>query len=299
MKVLITGGSGLLGSSLTQKLLSENIEVVHLTREKNSKNDVKNYLWNWGKNEIDERCFNGITHIIHLAGAGIAEKAWTQKRKNTIVKSRVLTARLLHSKIESLNIDLKAFISASAVGFYGAQVSEKEFNESDVSYEDFMGNCCKQWENAADLFVPISRVVKLRLGVILDKDFGALPRIARMIKNRIGSPLGTGRQYMPWIHIDDAVEIFYNAIRNNEYSGVYNAVSTENITNSILTKSVGRVLNRKIWLPNVPSFILRFLYGEMSDTILKGVKVSNKKIKNLGFKFKYNKIDEALKYIYS
>ena len=299
MKVLITGGSGLLGSSLTQKLLSENIEVVHLTREKNSKNDVKNYLWNWGKNEIDERCFNGITHIIHLAGAGIAEKAWTQKRKNTIVKSRVLTARLLHSKIESLNIDLKAFISASAVGFYGAQVSEKEFNESDVSYEDFMGNCCKQWENAADLFIPISRVVKLRLGVILDKDFGALPRIARMIKNRIGSPLGTGGQYMPWIHIDDAVEIFYKAIRNNEYSGVYNAVSTENITNSILTKSVGRVLNRKIWLPNVPSFILRFLYGEMSDTILKGVKVSNKKIKNLGFKFKYDKIDEALKYIYS
>ena len=299
MKILITGGSGLLGSSLTQKLLSENIDVVHLTREKNSKNDVKNYLWNWGKNEIDERCFNGITHIIHLAGAGIAEKAWTQKRKNTIVKSRVLTARLLHSKIESLNIDLKAFISASAVGFYGAQISEKEFNESDVSYEDFMGNCCKQWENAADLFIPISRVVKLRLGVILDKDFGALPRIARMIKNRIGSPLGKGSQYMPWIHIDDAVEIFYKAIRNNEYSGVYNAVSTENITNSILTKSVGKVLNRKIWLPNVPSFILRFLYGEMSDTILKGVKVSNKKIKNLGFKFKYNKIDEALKYIYS
>ena len=299
MKILITGGSGLLGSSLTQKLLSENIEVVHLTREKNSKNDVKNYLWNWEKNEIDEKCFNGITHIIHLAGAGIAEKAWTQKRKNTIVKSRVLTARLLHSKIVSLNIDLKAFISASAVGFYGAQVSEKEFNESDVSYEDFMGNCCKQWENAADLFIPISRVVKLRLGVILDKDFGALPRIARMIKNRIGSPLGKGSQYMPWIHIDDAVEIFYKAIRNNEYSGVYNAVSTENITNSILTKSVGKVLNRKIWLPNVPSFILRFLYGEMSDTILKGVKVSNKKIKNLGFKFKYNKIDEALKYIYS
>ena len=93
MKILITGGSGLLGSSLTQKLLSENIEVVHLTREKNSKNDVKNYLWNWGENEIDEKCFNGITHIIHLAGAGIAEKAWTQKRKNTIVKSRVLTGR--------------------------------------------------------------------------------------------------------------------------------------------------------------------------------------------------------------
>ena len=125
MKVLITGGSGLLGSSLTKKLVSEKIEVVHLTREKSSKNDVKNYIWDWRNKEIDERCFTGVTHIVHLAGAGIAEKAWTQKRKNTIVKSRVLTTRLLHSKIKSNNHKIKAFISASAVGYYGAQFSEK------------------------------------------------------------------------------------------------------------------------------------------------------------------------------
>ena len=298
MKVLITGGSGLLGSSLTKKLVSEKIEVVHLTREKSSKNDVKNYIWDWRNKDIDERCFNGVTHIVHLAGAGIAEKAWTQKRKNTIVKSRVLTTRLLHSKIKSKNHKIKAFISASAVGYYGAQFSEKVFIETDPSYEDFMGNCCKQWEKATDLFIPISRVVKLRLGVILDPNFGALPRIAGMIKNRLGSPLGTGKQYMPWIHIQDAVELFYQAIISEQFSGIYNAVSNDIVTNAELTHRIGKVLNRKIWLPNVPSFLLKFLYGEMSDTILRGVKVSNKKLKSTDFKFKYENLDQALKEIY-
>ena len=299
MKILITGGSGTLGSALTQKLLTNNIEVVHLTREKNSKNDVKNYLWDWSKNYIDENCLEGITHIVHLAGAGIAEKAWTKRRKNTIVKSRVLTARLLHSKIKSLNLNIATFISASAVGYYGAQISEKIFIESDNSYEDFIGNCCKQWENAADQFNPIARVIKFRLGVILDKNSGALLKIAKMVKNRIGSPLGSGKQYMPWIHLEDAVNLFYFAIMNNKIKGTFNAVSQEIITNKELTLKIGKVLNRKIWMPNVPSFILKFIYGELSDTILKGVKVSNEKIKSLNFKFKYEKVDEALKAIYS
>ena len=299
MKILITGGSGTLGSALTQKLLTNNIEVVHLTREKNSKNDVKNYIWDWSKNYIDENCLKGITHIVHLAGAGIAEKAWTKRRKNTIVKSRVLTARLLHSKINSLNLNIAAFISASAVGYYGAQISEKIFIESDNSFEDFMGNCCKQWENAADQFNPIARVIKFRLGVILDKNSGALLKIAKLVKNRIGSPLGSGKQYMPWIHLEDAVNLFYFAIMNNKIKGTFNAVSQEIITNKELTLKIGKVLNRKIWMPNVPSFILKFIYGELSDTILKGVKVSNDKIKSLNFKFKYEKVDEALKAIYS
>lgn len=298
MKILITGGSGTLGSALTQKLLKKNIEVVHLTREKNSKNDVKNYLWDWTKSEFDENSLRGVTHIIHLAGAGIADKAWTNSRKNTIVKSRVLTARLLLSKIKSLNINITTFISASAVGYYGAQISEKTFEENDEYYEDFIGNCCKQWENAADQFSAITRVSKFRLGVILDKNSGALLKIARMVKNRIGSPLGTGKQYMPWIHLEDAVNLFYFAIMNDEIKGTFNAVAEEIITNKDLTLKIGKVLNRKIWLPNVPSFILKFIYGEMSDTILKGVKVSNKKIKSLDYKFKYQKIDEALKAIY-
>ena len=215
MKILITGGSGLLGSALTKKLLKKNIEVVHLTRNKSSKNDVKNYLWNWKKNEIDENCFTGVTHIVHLAGAGIADKPWTQKRKEQIVKSRVLTTRLMLSKIIELNLPISAFIAASAVGIYGAQISEKIFNEEDEPFEDFLGNCCNQWEKSVDKFETMSRVVKLRLGVILDKKHGALPKITNMVKNGIGSPLGNGQQYMPWIHIDDAVDIFFTLTVNS------------------------------------------------------------------------------------
>ena len=299
MKILISGGSGLLGSALTKKLLKNNIEVVHLTRYKSSKNDVKNYLWNWEKNEIDENCFSGVTHIVHLAGAGIAEKAWTQKRKEQIVKSRVFTTRLLHSKTSELNLPISAFIAASAVGIYGGQISDKVFTEEDEPFEDFMGNCCEQWENSVDKFESKSKVVKLRLGVILDKNHGALPRIANMVKNGIGSPLGDGKQYMPWIHIKDAVNIFFESIVNEKISGTFNVVSSDYITNSELTNKIGEVFNKKIWLPNVPSFVLKFLYGEMSDTILKGVKVSNKKLEEIEVKLKYEKIEDALSEIYS
>jgi uncharacterized protein (TIGR01777 family) len=299
MKILITGGSGLLGSALTKKLLKKNIEVVHLTRNKSSKNNVKNYLWDWKKNEIDENCFTGVTHIVHLAGAGIADKPWTQKRKEQIVKSRVLTTRLMLSKIIELNLPISAFIAASAVGIYGAQISEKIFNEEDEPFEDFLGNCCNQWEKSVDKFETMSRVVKLRLGVILDKKHGALPKITNMVKNGIGSPLGNGQQYMPWIHIDDAVDIFFNSIVNDKIFGTFNAVSSDYITNSELTKKIGEFFNKKIWLPNVPSFVLKFLYGEMADTILKGVKVSNEKLKEIELKLKYEKIEEALYEIYS
>jgi uncharacterized protein (TIGR01777 family) len=205
----------------------------------------------------------------------------------------------MYSKITELNLPISAFIAASAVGIYGAQTSEKVFNEEDEPFEDFMGNCCKQWENSVNKFETMSRVVKLRLGVILDKNHGALPRIANMIKNGIGSPLGNGQQYMPWIHIEDAVNIFFNSIINEKISGIFNAVSSDFITNSELTKKIGEVFNKKIWLPNVPSFVLKFLYGEMSDTILKGVKVSNKKLKEIELKLKYEKIEDALSEIYS
>ena len=300
MKVLITGVSGLLGSALTKYLISKEIEVSHLTRTKSSKHDVKNFEWDWRKNKIDERSLEKVTHIVHLAGAGIAEKPWTSKRKKTIVKSRVLTARLLFEAVKKYNINtLQAFISASGTGFYGAITNDKIYSENDSYENDFLGNCCLQWENAASKFEEKYRVVKLRLGVILDKNEGALPKISGIIKKGLGSPIGNGKQYMPWIHLDDAVNIFYSAITNSNFKGAYNAVASEHINNSTLTKEISIALNKKLRLPNVPSFVLKFLYGELSETILKGVRVSNQKIKKLGVEFKYDTIKDALKNIYS
>lgn len=298
MKVLITGGSGLLGSALTTKLLKENIEVVHLTRSKSSKHDVKNYEWNWEAKKIDEKSLINVTHVIHLAGAGIAEKPWTTARKKVIIKSRVLTARLIQEKVEKNKTKLKAFISASGIGYYGARINENIYTEKDKPHNDFIGNCCYQWENAADQFKPICRVAKIRLGVVLDKNEGALPKLSKFIRKGLGSPVGTGEQYMPWIHIDDAVNVFYNALFNENYNGTYNAVASEHISNKELTKEIAKSINKKIRLPRVPSPIIKLIYGELSDTILLGVKVSNDKIKNEGFKFKYDKIADALKKIY-
>ena len=298
-KVLITGGSGLIGSRLTQKLIANNYDVAHLTRSKNSKHDVKTYEWNWGRKEIDENCLENTKVIVHLAGAGIAEKPWTQKRKETIVKSRVLTTRLLHEVIQKHKIKLNSFISASGIGVYGAITNEKVYCEDDEAYHDFIGNCCKQWERAADLFLDDTNVYKLRLGIVLDKNEGALPKMSSMIKKGLGSPLGSGNQYMPWVHIDDAVNAFMSAIEKKINPGTYNVVSSQHCNNKEFTAAVGNTLNRKIRLPNVPRFVLKFIYGELADILLEGSRVSNEKIKSQGFDFKYDQIEMALSEIYN
>ena len=299
MKVLVTGGSGLLGREITKKLLAQNIEVVHLTRTKNSASGVKTYEWDWENNLIDEACFNGVTHIIHLAGAGIADKPWTMKRKRTIVKSRVLTARLIHQKITQLNIPIKAFISASGIGYYGAITNENIYTEEDKPFDDFIAQCCKQWEEAADLFESHTRVIKLRLGIILDKDKGALPKILSLINKGIGAPIGKGKQYMPWIHIDDAAELFIYCLKNEKINGLFNAVATQHTNNSEFTHSLAKANNKKIRLPNVPAFIMKGLYGELADILLYGARVDNSKIIRNGFEFKFHSLEKALENIYN
>jgi uncharacterized protein len=298
MKVLITGGSGMLGSAITKKLISENISVVHLTRNKSSKHDIKNYEWDWEKNKIDNTCFEGVTDIIHLAGAGIAEKPWTTKRKKEIVKSRVLTARLIFERLKELNHTLNSFISASGVGYYGAITNNKTYKETDSSHPDFISDCCVQWENAVDQFSEITRTTKMRLGIILDKNDGAVAKIAGIIKKNIGAPIGSGKQFMPWIHLDDAVGLFLHALKNKSISGTYNAVASEHTNNKFFTETLAEKLNKKLRLPNVPSFILKLIYGELADILLEGVKVDNEKIITSGYSFKHNKLSEALEDIY-
>jgi uncharacterized protein (TIGR01777 family) len=295
MKVLITGGSGLIGSRLTQKLKSEGVEVVHLTRYPNSKNGVKTYAWDWAKGQIDERCFEGVTHIVHLAGEGIADKPWTMERKRTIVKSRVLTARLIETKVRELNIPIEAFISASGIGYYGAITSETIFDEEGSRGDDFVAECCVQWEEAADKFNDLCRVVKLRTGVVLDNNGGAIPKMASPVKKGFGAALGKGSQYMPWIHHEDMVNIYLMALKNTKMSGVYNATSSVHTTNDAFTAALAKSMHKKIRLPHVPAFMMKLMFGEMAAILLEGSRVSNEKIKKEGFSFVYDDLDEALK----
>ena len=299
MKVLITGGSGLVGSRITRLLQEKNIEVVHLTRTPSSKFGIKTYKWNWEKKEIDDNCFNGVTDIIHLAGAGIADRPWTMTRKHEIIKSRVETANLIFQKLKEFKHPINSFISASGIGYYGAVNSEHIFSEEDQPHDDFIAKSCIYWEKSADQFSELpARVVKLRTGVVLAKDKGALTKIDKTIKVGIGSSIGTGKQAMPWIHLDDIANLYIEVLLDNTYSGVYNAVAPQPINNEEITKEIAAVLHRPLFFPKVPAFVLRTIYGELSDIILKGSHVSVEKLLKSGFEFQYPTIKEALENIY-
>lgn len=299
MKVLITGGSGLVGSRLTQLLQEKNIEVVHLSRSPSSKFGIKVFKWSWKNKEIDENCFNGVTDVVHLAGAGIADKPWTMSRKHEIIKSRVETANLIFESLKKLNHPLNSYISASGIGYYGAITTDKVFSETDEPHDDFIAKSCIYWEKSADQFLDISsRVVKLRMGVVLDKNSGALAKIAKPVKFGLGSPVGTGKQAMPWIHIDDIANLYLETLLDNTYNGVYNAVTPDQVNNEEVTKEIAAVLNKPLFLPKVPAFVLRTVYGELSDVVLKGSHVSAGKLIQAGFEFKYPTLKGALEKIY-
>lgn len=293
MKVLITGGSGLIGRNLTSQLLNREIEVVHLTRSKNSRSSVKTFEWDWKKGKIDEKCFDGITHIVHLAGAPIDEKAWTMKRKHELVDSRVETAKLLYNKVNELDLNIEAFVSASGVGYYGAITDNKLFSETDEPFHDFIAKCCVYWEKAADQFKNKSRVVKLRTGIVLDKQQGAFPKMSGLMKIGFGSALSKGKQWMPWVSIDDIVRLYIFALQNKSIDGVYNAVAN-NTTNLEFTKTLASAMHKRLWMPNVPAFVLKGIYGELADILLEGSRIDNTKIKNAGFIFEDNDLQQTL-----
>jgi len=294
--VLITGGSGLVGKYLTSLLLEKGFKVSHLSRNVNQFGKVRVFRWDPGKKIIDPVIFEGIDYIIHLAGANIGEKRWTKKRKNEIVKSRVESARFLNNIIVDNGIRLKAFISASAIGYYGSATSDKIFNEEDPPGKDFLGNTCRLWEEAADLFGNTGiRTVKIRTAVVLEKTDSALSKLMKPAKYGFVVRTGNGRQYMPWIHINDLCNIYLKSIEDSNMNGAYNAVSPHHVTHKDFIRVLAKVMKRPVFLPPVPAFILRAILGEMSDVILKGSRVSSEKIKNAGYRFLFNDLEDALK----
>ncbi|WP_338647844.1 TIGR01777 family oxidoreductase [Flavobacterium sp. KS-LB2] len=295
--VLISGGSGFIGSHLTGLLIANGYSVSILSRnEKQNKGDIFYYKWDVANQTIDEKAVLNADFIIHLAGENIAEKRWTAKRKAEIIDSREKSTQLLYAVLKKNNKKLDAFISASAVGIYGAINGEEICSEDSTYANDFLGYTCQKWEGAIDFIENLNiRTVKIRTGLVLGKNDGFLKKLIPLFQFRLGSALGSGEQYMPWIHVDDLCAIYLQAVMNPNIEGAYNAAVLDNTTNSIFSKTLARIFGYSIWLPNVPAFVLKLVMGEMAVIVLTGRRVSSDKIEQTGFQFQFKNLEEALR----
>lgn len=297
--ILITGGTGLVGSKVTDFLLQKGYSVAYLSlsRKKNKTiSSVKVYEWDIYKKSIDSESLMQAQAVIHLAGAGIAEKPWTQSYKKEILESRVLSTQLLYEILQKYPHSVKTFVSASAIGIYGFDTAEQWVDENSPYGEGFLAEVTQKWEaevqKMADLGI---RTVILRIGIVLSAKGGALPKLVQPIRWGLGAALGSGKQYMSWIHIDDLARMFLFAIENQNLQGVFNAVSSEPCTNAEFTKRVAQILRKPLFLPNVPAFTLKLMFGEMAQMLLGGSRVSNEKIKQAGFRYQFDSLEKALK----
>lgn len=291
--VLITGASGTIARVLSKKLENQ-YSIRFLTRKKEAENEFE---WDLENQIIDENAFENVSHIIHLAGANISEKRWTEDRKKELISSRVDSAKLILNTLKKKNLKLKSFISASGINFYGTKTTDKIFTENDAPGNDFLSEVVVVWEKAADEFKEqnvAERVVKIRTAVVISKNEGALAKIMTPIQFGIGSPLGSGKQYMPWIHIDDICSIYEFALKNPEFEGSYNASAPQHTTNENLTKLIAKALKKPLFMPNVPSFILKLIFGELADALLEGSRASSEKIMKAGFEFQFPDLKMAL-----
>lgn len=304
--ILLTGGTGLVGRALSSALLEKKHNVIILTRSTKQmaispqpKNGIQWVQWNVEAQTIDKDAVAKADYIIHLAGAGVADKRWTKKRKQEIVDSRVKSGALLVTALSEIENNVKAVITASAIGWYGADPvipNPIPFLEDAPADTAFLGDTCRQWEQSIEPVTQLKkRVVKLRIGIVLSKDGGALKEFIKPLQFGVAAILGNGKQMISWIHIDDLVNMFMAAIENENMNGVYNAVAPKPVSNKELTLELARS-RKKFFIPfYVPSFILKLLLGEMSIEILKSATVSSIKIQQAGFNFKFPDIKSALK----
>ena len=291
--VLITGGSGLVGTELSQLLTSAGYKVTHLSRNPTQKH-YQTFYWDVKKGEIDDEAIQTADAIIHLAGAGVSDKRWSDAWKKEIYDSRIDSTKLLREKVKELNPNLRHFISASAIGLYGWDTGDKLVDESTEKGEGFLADVVEDWEKEVKEFEKLQiKTSKVRIGIVLSEKGGALVEMVKPIRFGVGAPLGSGNQYMSWIHIKDLCGIFSHLLQNS-IEGVFNGVAPNPKTNKAFTKSVASQLKKPLWLPNVPKFALRLIVGEMSDILVGGNRVSSKKIEDTGFNFQFAALDDAL-----
>ncbi|RKS45081.1 hypothetical protein BC962_2756 [Gillisia mitskevichiae] len=296
MRVLITGATGLVGSNISKKCLAKGFEVNYLTTNKDKvrkEGNFKGFYWDPENNVIDDECLNKVDVIIHLAGASIA-KRWTSSYKEEILNSRIDTANLLLNRLKATNQSIKQFISASAIGIYPSSL-QNLYKEDDSRTDDsFLGEVVEKWEAAADKFSDLNiKVAKVRTGLVLAKDGGALQKMKEPADFNLGAAFGSGKQWQSWIHIEDLANLYIH-ILENDLEGVYNAVAPNPVTNTELMDGIAKQLDKNVWLPNVPAIALKVALGDMSTVVLASQLVSSDKIENTGFTFKYKNLTKAL-----
>ncbi len=293
MNILISGGSGLVGTELSKMLKAKGHGVRILSRKKN--NEQGFVQWNVEQGIIDKDALKGIDAIIHLAGEGIADGRWTDERKVSIIDSRVNSTRLLLTELQKGTHQVKTFISASATGYYSERGDDLMFEDASPA-RDFLGTTCVLWEQEVNKIAKLGiRTVKLRTGIVLSLDGGALKKMIVPFKFGVGSALGNGKQWMSWIHINDLCAMYIYALEQEKMNGEYNAVAPNPVSNYEFSKLLAKVLNRAFWAPNVPAFILKMLFGEMSAVVLGSTRASANKIEKAGFKFEFINLSDALK----
>ena len=287
-----------MGSRLTKLLQQKGYTVQHLSRTPGQKGKTKVYGWDVTKGTIDEEAITSADHIVHLAGAGIADKRWTKDRRQEILDSRTKSAQLLLDTIKSTGHKPESFISTSAVGYYGDRGHEI-LHEDAGPGEGFLTDVCVAWENAVkpvdDLGI---RTVILRVGIVLSSKGGALEKMALPVSFHVGAYLGDGNQYYPWIHIDDLCRMYIKAIEDEKMQGTYNAVGPKAERNKVLTAAIAKAKGKSALALPTPAFVLRTAMGDMANMVLDSARASSDKIEAAGFKFEHPDLVEALKDLY-
>jgi len=295
--VIITGGTGLIGTALTSLLTSKGYKVIILSRkQRQAKENVSYAVWDLKKSFIDPEAVRQADHVIHLAGAGVADKRWTKKRKQEIRDSRVNSGKLIVRALAEIENKVRTVVSASGMGWYGPDKKGKgPFIESDPHSEDFLGSTCKLWEESIH---PVAesgkRLVIFRTGIVFSNKGGAFKEFLKPLKAGVATILGSGNQVVSWIHIDDICRLYLAAIEMQHLNGIYNATAPETITNKQLMLKIGKARRRPYIPLHVPEFALKLALGEMSIEVLKSATLDDSKIRNAGFNFIYPTVDSAI-----
>jgi uncharacterized protein (TIGR01777 family) len=295
--VLITGGTGLIGKALTKHLIARGYKVIVLTRQKKLSAEIEYAEWNIQNQTIDIAAIQKSDYIIHLAGAGVMDKRWTEAYKKEIVDSRTKSSELLVTTLKNNSNSVKAIISASAIGWYGPDtIPGSYFNEDYKADKSFLGETCRLWEQSIEPVEQLGkRLVKLRTGIVLSNDGGAFVEFKKSLQFGVAAILGSGKQMISWIHIDDLCKLYIAAIENENLRGSYNAVTPEPVSNKQLIIALAKKIKGRFFIPiHAPAFMLKIILGEQSIEVLKSTTVSCNKIRQTGFVFLYPTLESAL-----